>query len=249
MFTIRAIKDEKRNYKFNAKGKISLSKSPGGAENKDYDEDVDGDWVEPSDDSDDEPLEYMSEESDPELEGRDTDVEMTDAEDAEDEGSLTREQIRKFWLDDNLEARITKELLRNTESFDKLTDNDAEYACPAWYRGKPYDIEVDMKDGIVDDMFPLYNSENTIASGSGGRTLRPRTNKSTKDPIPELSEHEVLKKRLAYNPKDEEMIEHIAGPECDNAAGYSGHEIRDARLSNGSMPRSQTTRLPVRRPP
>jgi hypothetical protein len=244
MFTIRAIKDEKRDYKFNAKGKISLSKSPEGAEDKDYDEDVDGDWVEPSDDSDDEPLEYMSEESDSEVEGRDTDVEMTDADDASEEESLTREQIRKFWLSDNLEVWITKELLHNAESFNELTDNNAEYTLPAWYRGRPYEIEVEMKDGIVDDMFPLYNSEKTIVSGSGGMTLRPRTNKSTKDPNPTLSERELLEKRLAYNTKDDLMIEHIAGPECNNATGYSGHEI-----SADEMRGCQTVQCLVRKPP
>jgi hypothetical protein len=225
MFTIRAIKDDNRKYKF-AGGKISLSKGPKTLQDENDDDEGDGDWVEPQEYKDDEPLEYDSEyeSSDAEFQLQGTDVEMTDVDEASDDESLTPEQLRRFWLEGMLETHDRR--WGNKESFEKLTDDNDTYRAsyPSWYIGKPYHIEADMRDDIEDDMFPLYNSDNM--------TLRPRKDKTM--------EH----LQLGYTTKEEGIIEHIAGPACNYVAGYSGHEI-----SAEEMRGCQTAQCLVRKPP
>jgi hypothetical protein len=232
MFAIRAIKDEGRKYKM-INGRISLSQSK--ADDKDNDDEADGDWVEPHENGEeDEPLEYMSEDevSQPEVELHNSDIEMMDVDESLDE-SLTQEQIRKFWLEGMLESRDGT--WANAE-FHKLIDVNEN--LPAWYSGKPYHMEVGTQGGIVDEMFPLYNPTESM-------TLRPRKGTGNEHSYPEGPKNKLLKPTLAYNMKDKDKgkIEHIAGLECNNTYGYSGHEISAAEMRG-----CQTAQCLVRKP-
>jgi hypothetical protein len=225
MFTVRAIKDDDRRYKFIG-GKISLSKGAKKIKDEDFDDEGDGDWLEPQEEQEDEPLEYDSEDesSHAEVDLQNTDVEITGADEASEDESLKREQLRRFWLEGMLETHGGQ--WAHKASFEALADeNDAYRASyPSWYVGKPYHIEVDVRDDIVDDMFPLYSSANM--------TMRPRKNSITKHLL------------LGYTTKDRSVIEHIAGAECNNVNGYSGHEI-----SAEEMRGCQTVQCLVRKPP
>jgi hypothetical protein len=225
MFTVRAIKDDDRKYRFTG-GKISLFKGAKKIIDEDSDDEGDGDWSEPQEDQTYEPLEYDSEDesSHAEVDLQDIDVEMMDIDEASQDESLTREQLRRFWLEGMLETHGGQ--WAHKESFEALVDENDMYRAsfPSWYVGKPYHIEVDMRDDIVDDMFPLFSSNNM--------TLRPRKNK--------ITEH----LQIGYLKKDESVIEHIAGSECSCVNGYSGHEI-----SAEEMRGCQTVQCLVRKPP
>jgi hypothetical protein len=236
MFAIRAIRDEERKYKIN-KGKVSLCETKD--DDKDDDDENDGDWVQPHDDEEDEPLEYMSEDeaSQQEVELHNTDVEMIDADEDSDE-SLTREQIAEFWLDGMLEVRDGKWL---NDEFHRLIDDNEN--LPAWYSGKPYHMEVETQDEIVDKIIPLYKADDSVPAGRAGMSLRSRKSTGNERSYPELSESKLLESRLAYSMEDKAKIEHIAGPGCNNENGYSGREISAAEMRG-----CQTVQCLVRKP-
>jgi hypothetical protein len=236
MFAVRAIKNEEQKYKIN-KGKVLLCKFRD--DDKEYDDENDGDWVEPPDDEEDESLEYTSEDeaSQQEVDLHGTDVEMTDADGNSDE-SLTREQIAKFWLQGMLEVRDGQWA---NDEFHRLIDDNEK--LPAWYSGKPYHIEVETQDEIVDEMFPLYNPEDSVPAGPARMSLRPRKSTGNESSFPKLSESKLLESRLAYSKNDEAKIEHIAGPGCNNESGYSGHEISAVEMRG-----CQTLQCLVRKP-
>jgi hypothetical protein len=234
MFAMRVIEDEGRKYKIDAKGKISLGRGPS---EDGYDDMDDGDWVESDDGEKDDPLEYISDDE-AEVELHENDIEMTDSDDNPDE-SMTREQLRKFWSEAILESHQGRWV--NTEFLRRLTEVNDKY--PAWYSGKPYHIEVGAKDDVVDKMFPLYNPEHSIPFRPAKMTLRPRKGTGAERALPDLSDRKLLESRLAYNIKDPGKIEHIAGPECNNINGYSGHEI-----SADEMRGCQTLQCLVRKP-
>jgi hypothetical protein len=238
MFAIRVIEDEGRKYKINAEGKVSIGKSSN--EEVDYDDKDDDDWAELDDGEGDEPLEYISDDEAALSETglRYNDVEMTDADNNRDD-NLMQAQLRKFWLETILESHRGR--LVEPDLLKRLTDENEKY--PAWYSGKPYHLEVGANDDVVDKMFPLYNSEHSMPLRPARMTLRPRKDTTVLRPPPELADTKLLESRLAYKMKDEAMIEHIAGPDCNNINAYSGHEI-----SADEMRGCQTLQCLVRKP-
>jgi hypothetical protein len=231
MFVIRKIKDENRAYSIDAEGKRGLCRKPKTANEKEDEED--GDWVEKPNNEKDEPLEYVSDDeaSCMEVETQLADIDMADADGNEDE-SLAREQIRKFWLQGMFETYDGQWV--DAETIKRLTADNQDF--PAWYRGNPYHLKPGMKDDVADEMFPLYITDHSHNSNHSERLGNEH------DPT-WPSDRKAIQSKLGYQEGNPVDIEHIAGPGCNIIEGYSGHEI-----SAEEMRGCQTLQCLVRKP-
>lgn len=221
MFVMRRIKDEGREFAIDKRGRRRIGDKATKEDEEMEENETDEEWEEQSMVEDNEPLEYRSD--DEVLEGGSgepsSDVEMQDRDSTIPEES-DKEQIREFWV---------KTILNDPENRKRLMADCPSF--PAWFRGAPPYIPLhDVKcftDDVVDDMIPLFYPNRDDASEHGSdASYEPNPNneadeyKRSNDKL-----HHWLMGKLGYHHKDCYDVEHIAGPGCENKAGYSGHEI------------------------
>jgi hypothetical protein len=217
MFAIREIKDEEIMYTYDERGKIGLGeKIP-----RLNEEEEDDAWTPGDDDEEeqeqDEPLEYCSDDG-AHTHDEDADVEMREASgdisDAEGNGEiLTKDEIRQFWL---------QGLVKNQNALSRLAMENDNY--PAWYNGIPRHINLKEDHHIVDDMHALFYPGRDDASEHGTDASFASDSEDLDRKPSDKLDHWLMGK-LGYHRKDEDLVEHIAGPGCKNLEGYSGHEI------------------------
>lgn len=209
MFALRKIADEGKCYDVDEQGRKVLrgecSDSTRRRDDRGHatqyicengdDDDEDLTYV-PTEDFEDEPLEYASDNE--ELE--DEDAMMHDV---EEDTPSDREVLRDFW--------VQALLVRPVGYEERWKDEECE-GFPAWFRKDPVINLPHLDPSIKDEMFPLYlPSPETSSSEEDAQRSRKSGNFAYcfEDQKAEYGRH----------------VEHIAGPGCIHGLGYSGHEI------------------------
>jgi hypothetical protein len=225
MFTFRSIRDENKSLR-STRGKKTLVNSSV----KTDDDDSDEDWVDSSENEEDEPLEYDSDEEapgiDPDIQG----VETGTTDSNEDTGeNLAWKHFQRALLTGMFETNdgrwFTVERLEGNPTNNHKGSNTIKIL------GTNYSIRFAAKDDAADDMFPLYTT------GPSSKTS------DEEQDAPRQSKRQTRKKCLGFHEKDIQHVEHIAGPDCRHMGGYSGHEI-----GADEMRGCQTLQCLVRKP-
>ncbi|CAI6342242.1 unnamed protein product [Periconia digitata] len=170
----------------------------------DGDSSDDSEWV-PTDEEEQESLEYSSENEDNSDGGNvDQEGDVTMANSDLDAGDMFPSTLSLVQ-----DQMIFNPCTWNGEQLERLVGGSEQ--LPAWYRGTPYYFEADLHhDKTTEEISPLWPGDSEGADDATAKT--------------KMLDEAQRKAEESYS-RERQQFEHIAGPGCEHARGYSGHEI------------------------